>query len=259
MIHEIIQSKDENEFKEKSKKYNIIWTEVYRENRNSIIEYGKDKYNFVFCLKHIPISNEDFMYINEFPKFGEIITCWRELYIYQQMEHIHKNYNSENYIPLCNNFISTREGRPYLSLLFPYIPMTLKDIMIFSSFTTFELNSIYIQIFFLAYYLYQGNIKHNDLHIRNFIINILSEKKNLVFIYQNKKYTLPLQDKILYLIDFGVSEIEENKSILFQEWKFFFLKLEELFQIPPLFSKTSSFSEIFEIILSFHILEPVLF
>jgi len=259
MIYDIIHSKDENDFKKKCKKYNIIWSEVYKENINSIIEYGKDTYNYIFCLKHIPISNEDFMYIHNFPKFGEIITCWRELYIYQKMENIHKNNNSENYLPLYNSFISLRKGRPYLSLLFPYIPMTLQDIMTFSSFTKFDINSIYIQLFFLGYYLYQGNIKHNDIHIRNIIINIVTEKKNLIFIYNHKKYTLPLQDKILYLIDFGVSEIEENNTIIFQEWKLFFSKLEELFQIPPLFSKKNSFSEIFDIILSFHILETELF
>ena len=257
MIKEIILSKDEKDFEEKSKKYNIIWKKVDKENLNSIIEYGQYKYNFIFCLKHIPISNEDFLYIDNFPKSGEIITCWRELHIYQQMVNIHKQNLSENYLPLYNNFIIFKENKPYLSLLFPYIPMTLKDIMMYSSFTIFELNSIYIQLFFLGYYLYKGNIKHNDLHVRNIIVEILTEKKNILFIYEKKKYTLPIQDKILFLIDFGVAEFEKETKNIFDEWRLFFSRLEELFQIPPLFSKTNSFSEIFNIISSFCLLEPI--
>ena len=166
------------------------------------------------------------------------------------MEKTHKDCNSKNYIPLYNNFISMREDRPYLSLLFPYIPMTLKDIMVYETFTKSELNSIYIQIFFLGYYLFNGNIKHNDIHICNILIDILPEKENLLFIYDEKKYILPSQSKILYLIDFGISEIESDKTILFEEWKIFFSRLEKLFEIPPLFSTTSSFREIFDIIFS---------
>jgi serine/threonine protein kinase len=254
-MNRIIESENQIEFMENSKKNNILWYEVDKENRNSIIEYGSDKYNNIFCLKNIPIGNEDFFYIENFPKFGEILTCWRELYIYQKMEKTHKDCNSKNYIPLYNNFISMREDRPYLSLLFPYIPMTLKDIMVYETFTKSELNSIYIQIFFLGYYLFNGNIKHNDIHICNILIDILPEKENLLFIYDEKKYILPSQNKILYLIDFGISEIESDKTILFEEWKIFFSRLEKLFEIPPLFSTTSSFREIFDIILSFEILE----
>lgn len=257
MIYEAIESKDEHDFNQKLEKYNILWKEVFRDNRNSIIEYGGNNLKIIFCFKHIPISNEDFMFINHFPKFGEILTCWRELYLYQKMEVIHKQFESKNFIPLYNSFITERNEKPYLSFLFPYIPMTLKDIMTFSSFTKFELNSLFIQLFFMGYYLSLGYIQHNDLHIRNILTNVLTEEENLIFYYQEKKYKLPNQDKIFYLIDFGVSGIEENQSVLFQEWNIFFLRLEELFGIPNFFSNTSSFSEIFKLILSFQLLEPL--
>ena len=84
---------NEDDFKELSKKNKIIWSKQFKNNKNSIIEYGKDSKNTLLCLKHIPISNDDFTYIQDFPKNGEITTCWRELYIYQMMESIHKNIN----------------------------------------------------------------------------------------------------------------------------------------------------------------------
>lgn len=248
---------NEDDFKELSKKNKIIWSEQFKNNKNSIIEYGKDSKNTLLCLKHIPIGNNDFVYIQDFPKNGEITTCWRELYTYQIMESIHKELKSFNYLSLYTSFISTREGRPYLSLLFPYIPLTLRDIMSYTSFTKKDINSIYIQIFFMGYYLSLKNIKHNDIHIDNFLVDILEDKKDLNFIFENRKYILPEQATILYLIDFGIAEINEDYNPnIFKEWRFFFEKLEELFKIPPLFSTCSSFREIFKYILSFKILKP---
>ena len=155
------------------------------------------------------------------------------------------------------SFISTKEGKPHLSLLFPYIPLTLRDVMSYTYFTKKDINSIYIQIFFLGYYLSLKNIKHNDIHIDNFLVDILEEKRDLNFIFENRKYILSEQDNIIYLIDFGIAEISENyNQDIFKEWRFFFEKLEELFEIPPLFSTCSSFREIFKYILSFKILKP---
>ena len=129
--------------------------------------------------------------------------------------------------------------------------------MSYTSFTKKDINSIYIQIFFLGYYLSLKNIKHNDIHIDNFLVDILEDKKDLYFIFENRKYILPKQNTILYLIDFGIAEISENYNPnIFSEWRFFFEKLEELFKIPPLFSTCSSFREIFKYILSFKILKP---
>lgn len=248
---------DEDKFKELSKKNKIEWNIQFKNNKNSIIEYGKDSKNTLLCLKSIPVSNQDFEYINNFPKNGDITTCWRELYIYQNMESIHKEYKSFNYLSIYTSFISTKEGKPYLSLLFPYIPLTLRDIMVYNSFSTKDINYIYIQIFFLGYYLSLKNIKHNDIHIDNILVDILEKKIDLYFVFENRKYILPKQTTVLYLIDFGIAEITtEFNPEIFKEWVFFFEKLEELFQIPPLFSKCSSFREIFKYILQFKILKP---
>ena len=248
---------DEDKFKELSEKNQIKWNTQFKNNKNSIIEYGKDSKNTLFCLKSIPISNNDFEYINDFPKNGNITTCWRELYIYQKMESIHKENKSFNYLSIYTSFISTKEGRPHLSLLFPYIPLTLRDIMEYNSFSRNDINYIYIQIFFLGYYLFQKNIKHNDIHIDNILVDILQKSNNLYFLFENIKYILPRQTTVLYLIDFGIAEItDEVNPDIFKEWRFFFEKLEELFQIPPLFSKCSSFHDIFQYILQFKILKP---
>ena len=101
------------------------------------------------------------------------------------------------------------------------------------------------------------NIKHNDIHIDNILVDILQKSNNLYFVFENIKYILPRQTTVLYLIDFGIAEItDEVNPDIFKEWRFFFEKLEELFQIPPLFSKCSSFHEIFQYILQFKILKP---
>lgn len=240
---------DNNELVRLSKKFNIEWKVVSKNNRNSIILFGKNVNN-IFCLKQVPLGNQDFKNMrNEGPGTKENI-AWMELHILETLEKKHKSLNSQNFIHLYTKFVKLINDKPYLCLLFQNIPFTLYDMIHLYPYQIKDTISFLIQLFFVAKYMNDEHILHNDLHYFNIMVDIPLQPTDLKFFDKstNTWYVLPKQDKIYYVIDYGVAEINYSVSN-FYEWKKFFTYFQSRLPFPFVVSKMTSFTEMFQQIL----------
>ena len=83
---------DNNDLIRLSKKFNIEWVLQHRNNKNSIILFGKNVNN-ILCMKQIPLGNEDFRKMETRSKDN---TVWMELHILETLQKTHQMRSEAN-------------------------------------------------------------------------------------------------------------------------------------------------------------------
>lgn len=239
---------DNNELIRLSKKFNIEWVLQHRNNKNSIILFGKNVNN-ILCMKQIPLGNEDFKKMEAGNKEN---TVWMELHILETLQKTHQIRKSKNFIHVYTKFVKMIDKKPFLCILFDNIPFTLYDVLHLYPFSMKDTISLITQLYFVAKYMSFENIIHNDLHYFNVMVDVPLHPEDLEFYDKDTKtkYTLYNQDKIYFVIDYGVAEINDKKSN-FYEWKKFFMYFQGRLPFPFCFSKLNSFQDWFREILRF--------
>jgi hypothetical protein len=240
---------DNNELFRLSRKFNIEWTQVNRNNKNSIILYGKNKNN-IFCLKQIPLGNEDLEKMERKNIKKNENVAWMELHILEILGKRHHEFQSKNFIHVYTKFVKLIEKKPYLCILFDNIPFTLYDMIHLYPYQLQDTISFLIQLYFVARYMNYENILHNDLHYFNVLVDVPLHPQDLEFFDKDTQitYILPNQDKIYYVIDYGVAEINYTTSN-FYEWRKFFSYFQGRLPFPFCFSTLTSYSHWFHEIL----------
>lgn len=252
---ELFDNISEETFEILTEQFDIEWKDYVKNNKNSIISFGK-KINPIFCLKQIPMGNIDFILNEHFPlndEEGEH-TCWRELHVMKTLQSVHKKHGSKNFVHYHTSFIKNKNERPHLCILLTYVPFTMYDMIHLYPYQTRDVLFFIIQLYFVALYMNNEDIIHNDLHYHNILVDIPDKPTDLYFFNKSQKYKLSQQDKIYSVIDYGVAEIDNKKSN-FQEWKNFFLYFETNINVPFSFKYINSFEQFFTQIQQFQLLE----
>ena len=192
---------DNNDLIRLSKKFNIEWVLQHRNNKNSIILFGKNVNN-ILCMKQIPLGNEDFRKMETRCKDNSV---WMELHILETLQKTHQMRKSKNFIHVYTKFVKMIDGRPFLCILFDNIPFTLYDVLHLYPFCMKDTISFITQLYFVAKYMSFENILHNDLHYFNVMVDVPLHPMDLEYYDKDSKtkYTLHGQDKIYFVIDYG--------------------------------------------------------
>lgn len=248
---------DNDELTRLSRKFNIEWTLVNRNNKNSIILFGKNVNN-IFCMKQIPLGNEDLEKMSRIQIKEKENVVWMELHILELLQKTHNKHKSKNFVHLYTKFVKMIDSKPYLCLLFDNIPFTLYDMIHLYPFQLKDSIFMIIQLFFVAKYMNDEHILHNDLHYFNVMVDVPLFPLDLEFFHKdtNTKYILPKQDKIYHVIDYGVAEINFTTSN-FYEWKKFFSYFQGRLPFPFVISKINSFEQFFQQILRLGYLQKI--
>lgn len=229
---------DYETFNELNKKNQIEWIEKEKKGntdyKNSTIYIGKNLFgSYLFCMKKIPLGNIDFEYVHDPPLSGDILTAWRELMIVKKLQNYHKHVDSQNFVHYYTSFMIEKDEKPHLVLLFDYIPFTLHDILQISPLSKTDEMDFVLQFSFLMMYMERNGIHHRDLHWKNIMVDIPLKPIVLSFQYKNLNLKTNPQNKIYFIVDYGYSEVNPEKSN-FHEWKTFLLqffdKTHEMFQ-----------------------------
>lgn len=233
---------DNNDLIRLSKKFNIEWVLQHRNNKNSIILFGKNVNN-ILCMKQIPLGNEDFRRMETKSKDN---TVWMELHILETLQKTHQIRKSKNFIHVYTKFVKMIDNKPFLCILFDNIPFTLYDVLHLYPFSMKDTISFVTQLYFVAKYMSYENILHNDLHYFNVMVDVPLHPTDLDYYDKDSKtkYTLHSQDKIYFVIDYGIAEINRTKSN-FYEWKKFFMYFQGRLPFPFCFSRLNSFQDWF--------------
>lgn len=248
---------DNDELIRLSKKFNIEWILQNKNNKNSIILFGKNVNN-ILCMKQIPLGNDDFEKMSNHQLKQKENTVWMELHILETLQRTHHNLKSKNFIHVYTKFVKMIDKRPYLCILFDNIPFTLYDMIHLYPFRMEDTISFIIQLYFVAKYMNYENIIHNDLHYFNVMVDVPLKPIDLEFYDKDTKtkYILSQQDKIYFVIDYGIAELNDRKSN-FYEWKKFFMYFQGRLPFPFCFSKLNSFQDWFHEILKLNQLKQV--
>jgi hypothetical protein len=231
-----LNEKNHIEWKEKEKKGSTDY-------KNSTIYIGKSSIgSFLFCMKKIPLGNIDFEHINKPPLAGDIITVWRELMIVKILQNFHKNVGSQNFVHYYTSFIVEDNVQPQLVLLFDFIPFTLHEILQISPLSQQDEMDFLLQFSFLMMYMDNEGIHHRDLHWKNIMVDIPLIPTSLSFRYKNLNLETRPQNKIYFIVDYGYSEVNLQKSN-FYEWKKF---LQQLFHETHDILKSTNYSDVFK-------------
>ena len=231
-----LNEKNHIEWKEKEKKGNSDY-------KNSTIYVGKNLIGtFLLCMKKIPLGNIDFEHINNPPLTGPIITAWRELIIVKKIQGFHQQVASENFVHYYTSFMVEEKEQPYLVLVFDFIPFTLYEILQISPLSQQDEMDFLLQFSFLMMYMDNIGIHHCDLHWKNIMVDIPLKPTCLRFRYKNLNLETRPQNKIYFIVDYGCSQINSQKSN-FYEWKKFLL---QLFHESHDIFKSTNYSDVFK-------------
>jgi hypothetical protein len=243
-------------FEQISKKNNIKWEDIKKENKNSILQIGKLRGKPLFFKKMIAMANIDFEILIEHSQSdddfsiekyeNQIInhdyTVWKEILLLHKIEKFYSSKNLNLIIHFYTSFVREYNNKPFMNFVFDYYHYTLKEFIYYNNILFIKHNlSITFQILLQGYYLDQMNIHHNDLHWNNIMIKDLTKKEFIEIPNSNKKFCVK---KLFIIIDYGFVTIDNTKSN-FDEFKNFFKKL-------PFFSlnidKINSYQDLFSFI-----------
>lgn len=246
MFQEIVDSKSFDYYCAEKK---IKWFPMKKKNLiNSKIFVGLYQKKESFLQKKIKMANADFDVIAQNTivdsMYSPEYTVLKELSIhkYVSQKQLENNFPS---LPVLTSFMSIEKQRPYMNILFPFLPRTLHEFIKekFHLFIKYHQHNIAKQIILQFCLLEQLHLHHNDLHHENIMIVAEKVPWKLQLTHEGSTYTMFTNGMIVFLIDFGMAILDPTRSN-FDELYQFFQHCPEFKTLFPLIRHCKNYSDL---------------